>query len=183
MLSVEKGFYMPAPIPPFLRVYSNHTVNKDTSCWIWNGHTFNSGYGCLKVFGKMKSTHRLSYELYYGKIPEGKEVKHACDNKLCINPEHLSVGTHQENMNEASDRGLMLKGDNHPSRINGSQNKGSKLKTSVQVCVMGCYFGSIKRAEDHFNLGSGSVRYWLNTGNSKARVLTREEYEKHVGKC
>ena len=174
---------MPAPIPPFLRVYSNHTVNKDTGCWIWNGHTFNSGYGCLKAFGKMKSTHRISYELYYGEIPEGKEVKHSCDNKLCINPEHLSVGTHQENMAEASDRGLMLSGDRHPSRINGSPNKGAKLKTSVQVCVMGVYFGSIKRAEDHFNLGSGSVRYWLNTGNPKARVLTREEYEEHVRKC
>jgi len=78
-------------------------VNKTPSCWVWTGKVSSNGYGYFQSF---KKVHRLSYELHKGEIPKGKVIKHSCDNKLCVNPEHLELGTYSENLKEAYDRGL-----------------------------------------------------------------------------
>jgi hypothetical protein len=54
---------------------------------------------------KLIRAHRLSYEIHYGKIPDGMLVLHSCDNKLCVNPSHLSCGDHSQNIKEAWERG------------------------------------------------------------------------------
>ena len=91
------------------RLYSK--INKTKSgCWEWQGATKN-GYGHT-IIGSRKdgsrrtiSTHRLSYMISKGEIPEGYEVCHKCDNPKCINPEHLFVGTRQDNIDDRERKG------------------------------------------------------------------------------
>lgn len=164
---------MPAPSPPFKRLLDSYTPNAGTGCWEWTGHKYSNGYGVLKVFGRDVSAHRYSYELHKGPIPAGMFVLHSCDNKSCINPDHLRVGTHQENMDEAHARGLMRpipKGTPNP-------RKGIKNKDAKPVLVLGRTFGSMNEAERELSLGSGTVRFWVMRHPHKAKLLTREEYQ------
>ncbi len=66
-------------------------------CWLWMGTA--SSYGGIKYNGSMYKSHRVAYYLHYGKDPIGLEVMHSvCDNPKCCNPNHLSLGTHGDNM-------------------------------------------------------------------------------------
>ena len=77
----------------------------DDQCWEWARVRNQHGYGQLRVAGRMVYAHRLAYELGVGPIPDGMHVLHQCDNPRCINPAHLSLGTHSQNMKECSERG------------------------------------------------------------------------------
>jgi hypothetical protein len=78
-------------------------------CWIWTGGKFNHGYGAIGAGSKQSRqnllAHRVSYEHYKGPIPEGLDVCHTCDVKLCINPEHLFVGTAKDNVRDMYQKG------------------------------------------------------------------------------
>ena len=75
-----------------------NNVKKTDNCWVWIAGKNSYGYGQISVNGKMYSTHRVSYTLFNGKIPDGLELDHLCQNKSCVNPEHLEAVTHHENM-------------------------------------------------------------------------------------
>jgi hypothetical protein len=83
--------------PEFWR---NCTIDADTGCWHWTGEK-SGGYG---RYAKSWA-HRVAYEYAYGEIPNGLCVLHSCDCPDCINPLHLHVGTHSQNMREKADRG------------------------------------------------------------------------------
>ena len=74
----------------------------NTGCWFWTGATRgNNHYGALKISqNESICTHRLSYYMYKGDIPNGLNVLHICDNSLCCNPNHLYLGTQQENVKD-----------------------------------------------------------------------------------
>lgn len=77
-------------------------------CFEWPGRQNHGGYGVLQTTDKAAHrVHRLSYEYFVGPIPSGMLVRHSCDNPPCWNPDHLLVGTHQDNMNDAVARGRM----------------------------------------------------------------------------
>lgn len=69
----------------------------ETGCRIWQGSKMNKGYGVLCIHNRHKTAHRLSYEAFKGPIPQGLMIRHSCHNRLCIEPEHLSVGTAYDN--------------------------------------------------------------------------------------
>lgn len=160
---------MPAPTPPFRRLLEGFTVNKDTGCWNWTGHTYANGYGVLKVFGKDVSAHRYSYELHKGPIPGGMEILHSCDVRNCVNPDHLVAGTHKENMADAASRGRIRRGRTHP--MYGRENP--RPDQAKPVIVLGRAYQSQKAAERALGLGSGTVRYWLLNKPEKAQLIEK----------
>lgn len=72
-------------------------------CWLWLG-PISHGYGRFTLVGERK-THRISWVLHYGPIPNGLYILHLCDNKPCVNPQHLQLGTQSENIRQAVERG------------------------------------------------------------------------------
>ena len=69
-------------------------------CWICTSHSTCRGYPVVNRDGRRWKIHRLMYEIHIGPIPEGMLVLHKCDNKLCINPYHLKIGTHTDNLED-----------------------------------------------------------------------------------
>lgn len=171
---------MPKSEAPFLRFLKSYSVDDQTGCWIWQGHIGSVGYGALKAFGQMRDAHRFSFELYKGPIAEGLCILHSCDNKKCVNPDHLKAGTHKENIKDALDRGRIRVGKNSPMFGKQSTRRGIKSSQSKPVLVLGMAFGSQHEAEKALSLGRSSVRYWLKTGNDKAKKISREEYDRYV---
>lgn len=88
-----------------------------TGCILWTGVKNNKGYGRLTYQSKQLSAHRAAFEIAHGQISDGLFVLHSCDNPLCINPEHLSLGDQSENMRQASERGRckggIMQGEHH----------------------------------------------------------------------
>lgn len=91
-------------------------VLKTADCWYWFGYRFpTTGYGGLRVGSKktgtrrMVLTHRLSYELHRGPIPDGLLACHTCDNPACCRPDHLFLGTHLDNVQDMDRKGRRVR--------------------------------------------------------------------------
>jgi hypothetical protein len=73
-------------------------TKKQGSCLIWQGATTTSGYGVSTYLGKQTTAHRIMYLIVYGNVDADRDVHHKCRNRGCINPEHLALVSHAENM-------------------------------------------------------------------------------------
>ena len=77
----------------------------ESGCWLWNGAVSNRGYGNFGIGRKTFLAHRTSFELFSGPIPRPLWVLHRCDVRSCVNPAHLFLATHKENMADMSRKG------------------------------------------------------------------------------
>lgn len=100
----------------------------NTGCWIWTGALFTNGYGVFRHEGHNLKAHRFSYYLHKGTIPPGMIVCHKCDNRYCVNPAHLFVGTQQDNVDD-----MISKGRKHLPK--GELHGSSRLKSSDVVSI------------------------------------------------
>lgn len=96
----QKGFQS---VPITERFWTK--VQKTETCWLWGASKNKWGYGWVKLNGSMRGAHRVSYELTKGQIPNGFEILHKCDNPPCVNPDHLSSGTHGDNIRDMFKKG------------------------------------------------------------------------------
>lgn len=91
-----------AVMPPLESFWSRVEVHGPEECWLWRGAVGSDGYGYFRHQG----AHRHSWELAHGRaIPKGLFACHSCDTPLCVNPAHIWLGTHQENMDDMLRKG------------------------------------------------------------------------------
>jgi len=117
----------------FERLERNCIPEPNSGCWLWTGAVDHSGHGVITIWNDdytesvTTSPHRVAWQLHCGPIPEGQQVLHKCDVPSCINPGHLWLGFHADNMADMAAKG----------RANGfkpgSKHRRSKL-TEEQVC-------------------------------------------------
>jgi hypothetical protein len=96
-----------------------------SSCVIWEGGKTGSGYGAVKIKGRTRGAHIVSYEEHKGSVPKGLFVMHSCDNPACVNHKHLFLGTPKDNTHDMMRKGRMV-------TFRGEQLPQHKL-TEVQV--------------------------------------------------
>jgi hypothetical protein len=113
------------------RLLNKIKIDNNTGCWIWQGGKNNLGYGMMRDGKKMRTAHRVSYEEHtQTKIPSHLVVMHSCDTPLCVNPQHLSLGTRSDNSKD-----MMRKGRGRPFGGPGYGMLGKKMpKTKCPHC-------------------------------------------------
>lgn len=128
------------------RFWEKVDVRSEDECWLWKA-SINDGYGYFWTGYKMEMAHRTSWRLHNGPIPEDKFVLHKCDNRPCINPGHLYLGTKSDNM-----RDMVIRNPEktvpYPRFYSGEIWLMRKLKyaglSSRKICKMlGCVFSTI----------------------------------------
>lgn len=90
---------MPKYEEPRIRFARKVKIDARSGCWIWTASKCGDGYGYFRINRKTVKAHRASYQLFKGD-PKGFYVLHTCHNASCVNPNHLKLGTHEENMQD-----------------------------------------------------------------------------------
>jgi len=157
-----KGFPMVAKFQPLLpRFLAKFKINTETECWEWTAGRYRDGYGAFGVGGRAggnKRAHRVSYELHCGPIPNGMLVCHQCDNRICVNPEHLFLGTSADNLADMTIKGRRAR-VGHP----GVSNPSSKLTAEDAMAIRDAVDVPIGTLMKRYDIGR-SVVFGIRAG-------------------
>lgn len=131
----------------------------NSGCWLWVGAVMNTGYGSFYM-GKTVLAHRASYRFFCEEIPEGLHVLHKCDTPLCVNPDHLFLGTDLDNKRDMVEK---------KRQAYGVRNARSKItpETVVQVRTM-----------THLKLREVSEKFGISI--KEASRIRRRETWRHI---
>jgi hypothetical protein len=140
------------------------SFQQSLGCWEWEKRKDDDGYGLITINSKPYRAHRLSWEIYHGNIPAGMCVLHHCDNSSCVNPYHLFLGTHQDNMRDMIRKGRCKL--NHGNTMVGSENPNAKL-TEIEVTEIKKLLTGGKRVKDLAIQFNNSYQVISNVKNNR----------------
>lgn len=144
---------------------TKYEINVENGCWEWKGKLV-QGYGgmycCWEGKGKSYPAHRLSYMINVGDIPDGLQILHKCNNKKCVNPDHIYAGTHTDNMDDLREAGT-LAGKNNPNYgVKCSDERKEKISRGVKKWI---------KNNPEFNSGDFANNSWKITKPSGEEVI------------
>ena len=114
---MPRSKHPPTPEPFFWKNVNplDRLIEDPDHCWLWQGLVSGHGYGRLPWRQMNFTAHRISYELHYGSFPSWLLVLHRCDTRLCCRPDHLFLGTHQDNVDDMIAKGHYRREPRGPS--------------------------------------------------------------------
>ncbi len=149
-------------------------VAAESGCWEWSGKPDCYGYGILIIKNKNRKAHRLSYELFTGPIPDGMVVCHRCDNRLCINPEHLFLGTPAVNNADMMTKGRYRPGGKpHLGQLNGRAKLAEEQ--AIEILLQHARNPQLSAAADARRLGVGPTAVQRLLAGKSWKHLPRTE--------
>lgn len=155
--------------------YSQKTVNRfwrkvinpgnwdSEKCFIWNACVNNDGYGQFSLNNRSFPAHKFSYEFYFGPVSDGFEVCHICNNPPCVNPNHLYLATHKENMEYMVEC----------NRVGSARQTTESILEMLNKINLGVYTSTVQIMED-YNMTKVTVHNIL-TGKAW-RTITKDKY-------
>lgn len=148
-------------VVPIEQRFFKHVLKTDT-CWLWIGTKDRNGYGMAAMGKRLVYAHRISYAMKYGEFDRKMCVLHACDVPACIRPEHLSLGTHKDNMRDMAQKGRAAYGE---------RNGASKLTVSA-----------VKEIRRRLDLGETqeSVRVWAGISSGAISNIANFKTWRHA---
>jgi HNH endonuclease len=133
-----------------------HRVMKTENCWTWLGSKDKAGYGKFVYYLCNKKQHirchQFSYLITYGTLQGGQCVRHLCNNRICVRPEHLALGSNQDNMDDKVRSNRQIKGEQHH---NAKLDKW-KVKEIRELYATGNY--SQQKLSDLFNVAQSTIK-------------------------
>lgn len=140
----------------YVQRFQKNVIKKE-GCWCWKGSIHKTGYAPFKSYGGKNGTaHRASWIIYKGEIPKDKYVLHKCDNRQCVNPEHLFLGTAKDNAEDRQEK---------------KRGKSGKLTENKVVEIRNLYNIGVRPKRLCIDYDVSSVTIW--------KIVTRKTW-KHI---
>lgn len=147
------------------RFWSKVDKKSDSECWNWTAAKNRSGYGQIRVKGKLWIAHRFIYSKTYCSIPEGKVIMHICDNPSCVNPKHLLLGTLAENNKDRARK-------NRSANTNGIFNPNAVLTEDIVF--------KIREMSSNMNVTYRELERIFNLSSGQAYLIVNRKTWKHI---
>jgi Autographiviridae endonuclease len=159
---------------PFIQRFNERwTPEPWSGCWLWTAGVGTNNYGKFWFNRRRNVAHRVSWQLHRGPIPTGMWVLHKCDTPLCVNPDHLWLGTNGDNQRDSVEKGRQ-----RPSFYRGESLPQSKLTDRDIIAIRKLYRKGVPNNKSEFSSYGLGQRFGVSS--SLIRQIIRREIWRHV---